>query len=72
MTTIHVPAAKLAKLSTADLIAQYDLAVATPKRAWNANGQATRAQIRIDRIVDMLVERAEADDTAADAWLRAS
>lgn len=66
VTTTTVPAAKLPKLSTADLIGQYDLAISSYRgRCTNASPR----QKRIDRIVDLLSARADADDADALTWL---
>jgi hypothetical protein len=69
-----VPAARLAKLSTPALIEQYDLAVLKRgfARAFNANGVPTPRQQRVNRIVEILGQRAEQNDAVADAWLRAN
>lgn len=57
-----VPAAHLAELSAAALIAQYDLAV-------RSTGDAGERQRRIDRIVELIERLADADDDDALDWL---
>lgn len=72
--TTAVPAAKLPKLPTAELIAQYELAMASRDRYFaterSACGGHSRQQRRINRIVDMLSDRADNDDAMATAWLK--
>lgn len=63
--TRTVPAARLAGLSTADLIAQYDAAISS--YAGRMTNTSPR-QKRINRIVEMLEARADADDAEALAW----
>jgi hypothetical protein len=67
MTTNTATAHKrtLPSLSTADLIAQYDLAISSYA---GRNTNCSPRQRRIDYIVDLLSARAEADDVAAVAW----
>lgn len=68
MAATTIPAARLTSLSTADLIGQYDLAISSYKgRMTNASPRQTR----INRIVDLLSERADAGDAVAEAWLSA-
>jgi len=73
--TAAVPAAKLAGLSTDDLIAQYELAMDSRTRYFATDGSKrgghSRQQCRIDRIVDMLGERADSGDATACAWFQA-
>lgn len=59
------PKAQLASLPTADLIAQYDAAVSSHKGRYT---EAAPRQRRINYIVDLLSERADADDATALAW----
>lgn len=70
--TAAVPAAKLAKLPTGELIAQYNLAMDSRTRYFaceqSKGGGHSRQQKRIDRIVDMLGERADNGDAIAMAW----
>ena len=66
MTTTTAPARSLHRLSTADLIAQYELAISSYK---GRNTNCSPRQKRINLIVDMLSERADADDAEALAWL---
>lgn len=67
--TVTVPKAKLTKLSTAELVGQYRLAISS----WHGRGtNVSPRQKRIDYIVDMIVDRADAGDDLADAWLRAA
>jgi hypothetical protein len=64
--TTTTPKSELSKLSTADLIEQYNLAISSYKgRCTNASPR----QRRIDFIVDMLSDRADNNDAAALAWL---
>jgi len=66
--TKTTPAAKLASLSTEDLIGQYDLAISSYQgRLTNASPRQTR----INRIVDLLEIRADDNDPAALAWFAA-
>lgn len=61
-----VPKARLPKLSTPALIAQYDLAIGS------YSGRVTNfspRQRRIDHIVNLLSDRADAGDETALAWL---
>lgn len=58
--------AKLAGLSTPDLIQQYDAAVST--YAGRVSNHSPR-QVRVNYIVDLLSARADADDLLALAWL---
>lgn len=63
--TETVAKAKLTKLSTADLIAQYELAISS------YSGRMTNfspRQKRIDFIVGLLSDRADEGDTDALAW----
>jgi hypothetical protein len=63
--------AELPRLTTADLITQYNRADAKRGARHNAEtGIKTRLQVRIDTIVDLLADRAEAGDELAEAWLR--
>jgi len=67
--TTTVAAQQLPKLSTTDLIAQYDLAMSARTRVISADGNdISRTQKRINRIVDILSARADADDAEALAW----
>ena len=72
--TAAAPAAKLTQLSTEDLIAQYNLAMDSRTHYFATDGSKhgghSRQQRRIDRIVDMLGERADQGDAAAIAWFR--
>lgn len=72
--TAAVPAAKLAKLTTADLIAQYDMAISRRVAVFagecSKNGGRSPQQKRVDRIVDMLGERADGGDADAAAWFK--
>lgn len=73
--TTAIPAAKLSKLSTLDLIAQYDLAVLKRGYRPQYNGQTgkpTPLSRRINRIVDMISARADAGDVAALLWFAAA
>ena len=66
--TTTAPAAKLAKLATVDLVAQYELAISSyAGRCTNASPR----QARINRIVDLLEQRADQGDAAAEAWFAA-
>ena len=62
------PKAKLPNLPTAELIAQYDLAVAS--YAGRMTNHSPR-QKRVDYIVSLLSDRADNDDAAALAWYAA-
>lgn len=63
--------AQLPRLSTPDLIAQYDRADAKRGARHNSeSGAKTRLQVRIDTIVELLADRADTGDELADAWLR--
>jgi hypothetical protein len=73
--TTTVAAKQLPKLNTPDLIEQYDLAVAKRgfRPMYNAEtGVPTPRQQRINRIVDMISARADAEDANAIAWLDAA
>ena len=65
-TTTTSPAAQLAELPTADLITQYNLAM---NHGTGARTARSNRQQRINRIVDLIDARADADDAAAIAWL---
>ncbi len=67
MTTPAAARRSLPALSTADLIGQYEDAISS------LNGRYTDAsprQRRIDYIIDLLGQRADAGDEIADAFLR--
>jgi hypothetical protein len=70
--TSTVPAAKLAKLTTAALIEQYEIAVADRVTVFAAEGSKhgghSPKQKRVDRIVDLLSTRADQGDADALAW----
>lgn len=70
--TAVVPAARLARLSTDDLIAQYDLAISQRTSVFaneeSKHGGRSPKQKRVDRIVEMLSERADRNDPTALAW----
>lgn len=69
--TARARMAQLPRLTTAELIAQYDRADAKHGARYNPEtGAKTRLQKRIDTIVDLLADRADAGDAQADAWLR--
>jgi ADP-ribosyltransferase exoenzyme len=63
MTT--TPAARLSKLDTPALIEQYDQAVSSHKGRYT---ETAPRQQRINKIVDLLTERADADDPDALRW----
>lgn len=60
-----VPRSRLAKLPTADLIAQYQLAISSSVGRYSNTAPRQR---RINYIVDLLSDRADAGDAAALAW----
>lgn len=60
------PARTLPNLSTADLIAQYDLAISSYRGRYT---NTSPRQKRIDRIVELLGKRADNGDAAALTWL---
>jgi len=62
MTTL---ASKLPTLSTEDLIGQYDLAISSHSGRHTNHGPR---QVRINRIVDLISDRADANDAIALAW----
>ena len=66
--TATVAKAQLHRLSTAELIDQYELAISS--YAGRYTNTSPRQQ-RINTIVDLLSDRADSGDAAADAWLRA-
>jgi len=68
MTSKTIPAARLPKISTAELIEQYDAAIGSYK---GRNTNCSPRQKRINLIVDLLSERADADDAEALAWYAA-
>lgn len=61
-----VPRARLHRLSTPELIAQYNLAIGSSRGRYS---NAAPRQKRINFIVDILSARADADDRDALAWL---
>lgn len=63
-----VPASKLPKLTTTELIGQYDLAAYGARRGEMPNWKMRRA--RIARITDLLLVRAEDGDVEADRWFQ--
>lgn len=66
-TTTHtIPFRKLAGLDTRTLILQYKLAISSYK---GRNTNTAPRQRRIDYVVDLLSERADAEDAEALAWL---
>lgn len=65
MATTTVPRARLTRLNTADLIGQYDAAISS--YAGRCTNHSPR-QKRIDYIVELLLQRADADDAAAIQW----
>lgn len=67
--TATVARRDLVNLPTADLIAQYQLAISSYA---GRNTNHSPRQKRINLIVDMLSERADHDDPAALAWLEES
>lgn len=61
--------AQLPRLTTEELIAQYDRADAKRGARHNPEtGVKTALQRRVDKIVDLLFDRAEAGDAVALAW----
>lgn len=64
--TKTAPARSLPNLTTADLIAQYELAISS--YAGRYTNHSPR-QKRINLIVDLLEARADDGDETADAWL---
>ena len=61
-----VAKAKLPKLSTEDLIKEYDIAISS------YDGRFTNAsprQKRISYVVDLLADRADAGDPVAEKWM---
>lgn len=67
--TQTIAKARLAKIDTATLIEQYDLAIGS--YAGRLTEHAPR-QKRINYIVDLLSDRADADDATALAWFEAA
>ncbi len=69
-----VSAAKLAKLPTDELIAQYEQAMNARTRYFATDaakgGGHSRQQRRIDRIVDLISGRADDGDATAVAWFQ--
>jgi hypothetical protein len=61
-----VPRAQLEKLDTPALIAQYDLAISSYAGRYTDTGPR---QKRINHIVDLLSDRADAGDADAITWL---
>lgn len=68
-TTATIAKARLHRIDTATLIAQYDLAISS--YAGRYTNTAPR-QKRINHIVDLLGERADQDDQVALAWFAAA
>jgi hypothetical protein len=68
MTPLPLPARKLSRATTAELIAQYDLVTYGPNRGGMPNDSMRRR--RISRICDLVLARAEAGDRLADQWLK--
>jgi hypothetical protein len=67
--TSTLPARNLPKVSTATLIVQYQLAIASHGGRYT---DAAPRQRRINRIVNLLSDRADADDAEALAWFAAT
>jgi poly-gamma-glutamate capsule biosynthesis protein CapA/YwtB (metallophosphatase superfamily) len=68
MTTKTAPRRSLKAMSTSDLIAQYELAISSMKGRFT---EKAPRQNRINYIVELIDEHADAGDTVADEWLRA-
>jgi hypothetical protein len=68
MTTTTAPRKSLKAMSTSDLIAQYELAISSMKGRFT---EKSPRQNRINYIVNLIDEHADAGDAMADEWLRA-